>query len=499
MHIQINTNPLDQLTEELLVAGMFENELPNTTRYRELDELTHQGLSAAFERKDFTGKKEQSISFYNSSNKGPVRILIIGLGKRDEAGEETVRRSYGKAGHTARTWKSKDIALLLPPVDRDDNAESFSQATCEGFSLSMYRFKRYFTEDLDSMPDINSIVFVADDGFNRNSEQGVRQAEITIEGVSFARDLTNTPGQDLYPESYAEIAKELECETVFVEILDEKRLAELGMGALLGVGVGSDRPPRLIHLVYEPGIENAKTLALVGKGITFDAGGLDLKSAAGMRDMKVDMGGSAAVMGIFKSLPAWGAKCRVEGFIPAAENMPGSKAYRPGDVLKSYAGLTIEIDNTDAEGRLALADALAYAVDTAKPAAMIDFATLTGACVIALGEHATGMMANNDDLAELLSKSGNVTGERVWRLPLWEDYKKQIKSKIADLKNTGGRPAGSITAGKFLEAFVGDVPWVHLDIAGTVNEVTLSYVPGKEIATGVGVRLILDFLKKWAS
>ena len=214
--------------------------------------------------------------------------------------------------------------------------------------------------------------------------------------------------------------------------------------------------------------------------------------------MKTDMAGSAAVMGIFKALEAWKPTCRVEGFIPVAENLTGGWAYKPGDILKSYRGITIEIDNTDAEGRLALADALAYAVDTVNPDAIVDFATLTGACVIALGHHATGMMGTDDHLAELIEKAGEITGERVWRLPLWNEYSEQIKSEVADIKNTGGRPGGAITAAAFLKEFVGDTPWIHLDIAGTASESPLSYAPHKELATGVGVRLLLEVLKHWA-
>ncbi|MDP8207954.1 MAG: leucyl aminopeptidase [Candidatus Electryonea clarkiae] len=500
MQITVFDKDPSDVNAELLVAGLFKGENVVDSGLELLDAALNGQLTLALEREDFKGASDQTLSLYGVKDTGPRRVLIVGLGKRNDTTPEKIRRAYGKAGRRGRELRIKH-ACIIPPLK--GNAEELKHlivvASVEGFALATYRFAKYISKKKKNYPSLERLELIPDDKNNISYlESGAKTAEITVDATVFARDLFTTPGHDLYPQVYAEIAQSLESEHIKVEILQEDSLKKLKMGALLAVGQGSARPPVLIHLTYDPGIDNAKTFAIVGKGITFDAGGLDLKTAAGMRDMKGDMGGSAAVMGVFKALEKWRPQCRVEGFIPAAENMPGGNAYRPGDVITSHKGLTIEIDNTDAEGRLALADGLSYAIETVKPDVIIDIATLTGACLIALGHHATGMMGTDDSLAELLTEAGEVTGERVWRLPLWNDYTKQIASEIADMKNTGGRPGGAITAAAFLKEFVGDTPWIHLDIAGTADEVPVSYAPHKKLPTGVGVRLILEVLNKWA-
>ncbi len=500
MDIKVLDKAPQDVDAELLVAGIFENEKPADCGLGRLDVALSGKIQLALDREDFSGKSGQDLFLYGNGDKGPRRVLIIGLGKRENLTPEKIRRAFGSAGKKARSLNTSQ-ACLLPPLKglEKDLEEKVAMAAAEGFALAMYRFTRYFSRKPEDHPVLEELTMIPGDlEAIDNLEVGAKNARITVEATSFARDLVATPGMDLYPEEYARIANELKSDNIKVEILDEKQLRDLKMGALLAVGQGSTQPPVMIHMSYDPGIQDPKTIALIGKGITFDAGGLDLKTAAGMREMKVDMGGSATVMGVFKALDKWQPKCRVEGFIPAAENMPGGNSYRPGDVLTSHKGITIEIDNTDAEGRLAMADALSYAIDTVKPDAMIDVATLTGACAVALGSHATGMMGTDDNMAELLEAAGEVTGERVWRFPLWEEYTEQISSQIADIKNTGGRWGGAITAGAFLKEFVGDTPWIHLDIAGTANDVSLSYVPNKKLPTGVGVRLLLDFLRRWA-
>jgi leucyl aminopeptidase len=490
-----------ELTTPLLTVGMFEAEKPVKNGFGRLDTALGGPVAKAKKAGDFEGKKGQILTLYSSSTKGPRTIHVVGLGKRKEWTPESIRRAFGEAGKRARSDKISE-AVILPPLkglEAKDEVRA-TRAALEGFALATYRYVRH-SRDLDQRPHLKSLTAIPGESEGmKGLREGVADAKITIEATMYARDLVSMPGGDLYPESYGRMAKKLTNKTTKVKVLKEAELKKLGMGALLAVGQGSAHKPVLIHMVYDPGNlpKNAKTFALVGKGITFDSGGLDLKPADGMRDMKIDMSGSAAVMGVFKALDKWKPKCRVEGFIPAAENMTGSKAYRPGDVLTSYKGVTIEVDNTDAEGRLALADALAYAAKTVKPSSMVDLATLTGACWIALGNHATGLMGTDDKLAEILSEAGQETGERVWRFPLWEEYADQIKSEIADIKNTGGRPGGAITAGAFLQEFVGDIPWIHLDIAGTASEVPVSYVPHKELPTGVGVRLILEALRRWA-
>ncbi|MBD3167734.1 leucyl aminopeptidase [bacterium] len=485
---------------QLFIAGYFEGEQPAENSLGRLDTALGGQISLAVKQGDFTGEREERLILYGSRQTGMRRLMLVGLGKRDDWTAEGIRRAFGQAGRYARDCKLTNIALMPPLTGMNGKDEELvTVAAVEGAVLATYRYAKIRKVDPDDYRTPEEFTLIPGESDKLEGlRRGAETAKVTIDGAWFARDLVATPGMDLYPEAYGALAKELESEHIKVDVLTVDRLKELGMGALLAVGQGSTRPPVLIHLTYDPGIENAKTIAIVGKGITFDAGGLDLKSAAGMRDMKIDMGGSAAVMGVFKALDRWKPKCRVEGFIPAAENMPDGNAFRPGDILISYKGLSIEIDNTDAEGRLGLADALAYACETVHPDAMVDLATLTGACWIALGNHATGMMGTSDDLAERLSTSGERTGERVWRLPLWNDYLKQTKSEVADLKNTGGRPGGAITAGIFLKQFVDDeVPWIHLDIAGTASEGKVSYAPHKELPTGVGVRLLLDLLRSW--
>ncbi|MFC2170781.1 leucyl aminopeptidase [Calditrichota bacterium] len=499
MQIVLNEKGFEDAAGSLLVAGIFKNESVVDSGLTALDSALSNQLQTALENGDFSGTGDQKLFLYNDKGNLPGRIMIIGLGDRRKVTPEKIRRAFGRAGKTARDMKITH-ASIYPPITgfMDEKMSLFTISAIEGFTLATYRYNRYRSRKLDKHPDLTKLEILSDNSENLPFiRSAVEIAGITVDATLFARDLVTTPGFDLYPQSYADIARSLQSERIKVEIIELKELKKLKMGALLAVGQGSSRPPVLIHLSYDPNIENAKTLAIVGKGITFDAGGLDLKTASGMRTMKTDMGGSAAVMGVFKALDRWQPKCRVEGFIPAAENLPDANAYKPGDVITSYKGLTIEIDNTDAEGRLALADAIAYAVETVKPDSIIDLATLTGACVIALGHHATGMMGTDENLASILTEAGEQTGERVWRLPLWDEYSEQITSEIADLKNTGGRLGGAITAGAFLKEFVDDTPWIHLDIAGTADESPLSYSPNKKLGTGVGVRLLLEVLRKW--
>jgi leucyl aminopeptidase len=325
-------------------------------------------------------------------------------------------------------------------------------------------------------------------------ETSVRSAQIVAEATCLARDLANAPGNEIYPETLAQAARESAERCGFsATVLDEREIKDLGMGGVIGVSQGSTHPPRF--LILEHGRPSKRTVVLVGKGVTFDTGGISLKPSANMAEMKMDMSGAAAAIGTFEAVSRLKLPVHLVGLIPAVENMPSGGSIRPGDILRHYNGKTSEVDNTDAEGRLILADALAYA-DKYHPAAVIDLATLTGACVVALGHHATGMMGNNSGLMEKLRSAGEKTYERVWELPLFDEYEKQIKSDVADVKNVGGRWAGAITAAWFLKKFIGDYKWVHLDIAGTaILEESTDYAP--KGGSGVGVRLLTEFLRQW--
>ncbi len=323
-----------------------------------------------------------------------------------------------------------------------------------------------------------------------NAKKLFADLDKVADGVEFARDLVTEPGNVIYPESYAEKIKELSSLGVDVEILDEDDMEELGMGALLGVGQGSACESHLVIMRWD-GSENLTEppVAFVGKGVTFDTGGISLKPGSGMEDMKFDMGGSAAVVGAMKALAGRNAKVNVVGVVGLVENMPSSTAQRPGDVVTSMSGQTIEIINTDAEGRLVLADALWYTQDRFKPKVMLDLATLTGAIMVALGQEYAGIFSNNDELSEKLTEAGRQVDEPVWRMPMSKAYDKQINSKIADMKNMGGKYAGSIAAAQFLQRYVNDVPWVHIDIAGTAWKTETSDIADRG-ATGYGVRLL---------
>jgi len=374
----------------------------------------------------------------------------------------------------------------LPPRRR-------AHAVVEGLILGTYAFERYKREAAEKFVE-EAFVVPSDARSARDVAQGMGTGETFARATWFARDLVNAPANEVHPTYLAEVAEDIARATgLSAKILDREECAELGMGAFLGVAAGSQQPPKFIHLTYRPRGRSARRIAVIGKGITFDAGGLDLKSAEGMLRMKNDMSGAAAVLAIMRALPALKPKIEVHGLIAATENMPSGTAFRPGDVLRAMNGTTIEIGNTDAEGRLTLADVMSYAVQTIKPDEMVDMATLTGACVVALGPLCSGLMANRQPLANRLLTAAEAAGERVWQLPLLDEYREHLKSDVADLNNVGPRGGGAITAGLFLKEFSAGVPWAHFDIAGPAFVEKDGPLTPKG-ATGVGVRTILTYL-----
>jgi leucyl aminopeptidase len=432
----------------------------------------------------FEGKVGETASL---AGDGATTVLAVGVGPADEVDADALRRAASAV--VRATWKRRSVATtLLDAVPAGGDRPLAARAVTEGAGLAAYRFVRYKSD-----PDpcrLEGLTVVAPDA--EALAPDLARARAVVEAVCLARDLVNEPAGSLSPSDLAARATEAaEAVGLDVEVIDEVEAANLGLGGLLGVAQGSDEPCRLIKLTYAPP-EATRTVALVGKGITFDSGGLSIKSAEGMMGMKTDMGGGAAVIGAMSALPALASPVKVIGFVPATENMPGGRAIKPGDVLKTRNGTTVEVLNTDAEGRLVLADGLALAVEE-KPDAIIDLATLTGACIVALGSKITGLMGNDDDLVEEVRSAAERAGEPAWPLPLPKEYRKQLDSEIADLKNIGGRSAGALTAGLFLKEFVGDIPWVHLDIAGPSrsDEDDGAVVKG---ATGVGVRTLLELL-----
>jgi leucyl aminopeptidase len=416
-------------------------------------------------------------------------VVALGMGKADEVGVETFRRAG--AAFAKAAWNDTRGALAVLDAVGELDRGAAAQALTEGAILAAYRFTKYKSEAKPCLLETLAIV-----GRGARVQTGVDRGARIAAAVGLARDLVNEPAGAMTPSRLADVAIEIaERQGLAVNVLDEVAIANEGLGGLQGVAQGSDQPPRLIELVYDPPGARG-TVALVGKGITFDSGGLSLKTADGMETMKTDMSGAAAVLATMSVLPALGPKVKVIAILPTTENMPSGHAIKPGDVLKIRNGKTVEVLNTDAEGRLVLADGLSLAVEAGVDA-IVDLATLTGACMVALGRNIAGLMGNHDAWAEQVGNAAERAGEKVWPLPLPDDYRKKIDSEVADIKNTGGdRYGGALTAGLFLREFAGDVPWAHLDIAGPArSEEDNAYTP--KGASGFGVRTLVELLCRY--
>lgn len=443
-------------------------------------------VKRAAETASFGGKAMSTLDIIAPADAGLDRLVVVGTGKPDDLAEKDWVRLGGAVMGALGKAKSATVVLERPDGKKltADRAADFAL----GMRLRGYSFDKYKKpKDGEGNPKPVAIAIAVAETAAARSTWSKRSG--VADGVMLARDLVNEPANILGPVEFAAKAKALTKLGVQVEILGERELKKLDMAALLGVAQGSSRPPRVAIMRWSGGKAKEQPLCFIGKGVVFDTGGISIKPSAGMEDMKGDMGGAAAVTGLMHALAARKAKTNAIGIIGLVENMPDGNAQRPGDIVTAKSGLTIEINNTDAEGRLVLCDLVTYAEERFKPRFMIDLATLTGAVIIALGHHHAGMFSTDDDLAAALSAAGTATGELVWRLPLGADYDKLIDSRFADMKNTGGRAAGSITGAQFIKRFVKDTPWVHLDIAGTAmdspkNEINQSW------ASGWGVRLL---------
>jgi len=441
--------------------------------------------AAATER--FKGKLGSALELVAPGGLRAGRLVVLGSGKpRDLQAKDFTRLGGLAQGKVPATAGEVVIVAELPTgAMKPDEATDVAL----GARLRAYSFDRYKTrkKDEEARPNVTKVtVGVGNVPATRRAWE--RRAAVA-DGVVMARDLVNEPANVLFPEEFARRATALRKLGVAVEVLDVKAMQKLGMGALLGVGQGSAHESRLVVMRWNGGARGEKPVAFIGKGVCFDTGGISIKPAASMEDMKGDMAGAACVVGLMHALAARKAKANVVGAIGLVENMPGGKAQRPGDIVKSMSGQTIEIINTDAEGRLVLADVLHYIADRFAPKFMIDLATLTGAIIISLGQEFAGLFSNDDKLADRLTRAGQDTGERVWRMPLGPEYDKMIDSKFADMKNTGGRHGGSITAAQFLQRFVGKTPWAHLDIAGTAMGSPQTDI-NRSWSSGWGVRLL---------
>jgi leucyl aminopeptidase len=450
-----------------------------------LDAATSGAVSRALAAGRFTGATGQTLEIVAPAGLHASRLVLVGAGDQDKLDDQALENAAASALNTVKASGASMLELRLP----DGSAEKAARAAF-GARLAAYRFDRYrTTEKADRKPSVTLARVIADDA---DAAAGAFEPLSALaEAIWFSRDLVSEPANILDPEEFARRVKRLEDLGLEVEVLGEAEMAKLGMGALLGVGQGSRRESQLAILQWRGAADpDAQPIAFVGKGVCFDSGGISIKPAEGMEDMKWDMGGAAAVAGVMHALAGRKAKVNAVGILGLVENMPGGNAQRPGDVVTSMSGQTIEVINTDAEGRLVLADALWYCQDRFKPKFMVDLATLTGAMIIALGLDFAGVFSNDDGLAEGLLAAAKAEGENLWRMPLPAQYEKQIESAIADVKNTGGRPAGAITAALFLKKFVNDLPWAHLDIAPVAWKKPSTTPTIPEGATGYGVRLL---------
>ncbi|HEX7969703.1 MAG TPA: leucyl aminopeptidase [Stellaceae bacterium] len=473
-----------------VVVGVMEDRALTPTGAA-LDEESGGALKRAMNASRFTGRRDEVLGVLAPAKLDVGRVLLIGLGKAGALDAAAMQSIGGQIVAQLNSAGEKTAAVALDELDgmKVKPAEA-AASLAYGARLRSYRFDKYRTKEKpEQKPSLEKLTFMTGDV--AGAKRAFAPLDKVADGVFLTRDLVSEPANIIYPETLAEAARALEKLEVDVEVLDEKQMKKLGMGALLGVGQGSAHPPRLVVMQWKGAkSKTAPPVAFIGKGVTFDTGGISIKPADGMWDMKWDMAGAGVVIGLMKALAGRKAKVNAVGVVGLVENMPSGNAQRPGDIVHSMSGQTIEVLNTDAEGRLVLADAMWYAQDRFKPKFMIDLATLTGAIIIALGHENAGLFTNNDELAERLAAAGRAVGEQVWRLPLGDAYDKLMDSDAADIKNiSGGREAGSITAAQFLQRFVNGVPWAHLDIAGTAwSKKDAPTVP--KGATAFGLRLL---------
>ncbi len=476
----------------VLVVSVSEGKTP-TDGALALDRQMRGGLKRAYAAAKFSGKAKAVLDMLAPFELKVDRLILIGMGKK---GQAAARYFEEMGGSMARRLQSAGPSLVTILSGDGGFAADVAARIAFGALLGNYRFDKYLTKvKEEDKRKIKELAIGTKDV--AAAKKAFASLEALAQGIYLARDLAHEPANVLYPESFAKKTKELEKFGLKVEILGEKQMKKLGMGSLLGVGQGSVRESQLVIMKWNGGRAKEPPFAVVGKGVCFDTGGISLKPAGGMEDMKADMGGAACVTGLMCTLAKRKAKVNVVGVIGLVENMPDGNAQRPGDIVKSMSGQTIEVLNTDAEGRLVLADALWYAQEKFKPVAMVNFATLTGAILVALGQEYAGLFSNNDRLATRLYETGIAENEKVWRLPMSDAYDKMIKSKTADVKNIGGgRYAGSITAAQFLQRFVKKgQPWAHVDIAGTAMGSPATAI-SPAWASGFGVRLINGLIAK---
>ena len=502
MDIKVVSGDITTQHVEAIVVNLVEGVSAPGGATGAVDRALDGAISRLIEDGEAKGKRGEITLIHTLGKMATSRVLVLGLGRASDFGAETVRSVAGEACRYLRGLGVEKAASIAhgAGIGGLDNTAS-AQALVEGSLLGLYRFDKYKTTEADRSDDIKELVLVEFDSARvKELQKGVSEGTIIAEAVTLCRDMVNEPANFMTPTRMAEVALEVARDAgLQLQVIDRPRMVELGMGALLGVAQGSEEPPKLIVLRHEGDPDDESNhLALLGKGITFDSGGISLKPGENMGRMKGDMAGGAAVISAIKAISALAPRINVTAVVPATENMPGGRAQRPGDIVRTMSGKTIEVVNTDAEGRLVLADALAYARSLGL-SRIVDVATLTGAITVALGNICTGAFGNDQGLVDKIIDAGKQSGERIWQMPMFDEYRERFKSDVADMKNVGGRGAGSITGAQIVGEFSDGASWAHLDIAGTARtEETKGYVT--KGATGVPVRtlvrLALNMAKK---
>jgi leucyl aminopeptidase len=495
MQIRVEKGRAEKYPCELLLLFSFELPEPLEGPIQNVDLEWKGFISTLMKQGDFKGELFECRLFYTQGALSAKRVLLTGLGKKGEFDLEKWRGAASKAGQFIRNSGIKQFVFPIKKLDglsENELAESF----VTGLLLGVYQFNEFKTLERDKIKEIGEAVLLGEkDAETKLIGDGLRMGKIISEAVCMARDLVNGPSNQVTPTVLAEKAQQIARDHgMEIRVLEVSQAEAMGMGAFTAVAKGSQEPGKFITLEYNKG-KGLDTIALVGKGITFDSGGISIKPSEGMERMKDDMSGAAAVLATLQAASELKLPLNLVGVIPATENLPSGKAYKPGDILKTLSGQTVEVISTDAEGRLILSDALTYSLRY-QPKAVIDIATLTGACVIALGDYVMGLFGNDEFLLKRVEEASGKTGEKVWRLPLWDEYFDYLKSDVADFRNVGTRAAGAIIGAIFLSKFVEKIPWVHLDIAGPASiEKERPYIP--KGGTGAGVRLVVQLLRDW--
>jgi leucyl aminopeptidase len=492
MEIKVISGDITKIAVDAVIVNLFEGVQRPGGATGAVDQVLDGAISQLIARGEIKGKLNEVTVIHTLGRMEAARAVVVGLGKQSDFTLDRIRGIMAEACKSLRKLGAEQVATIVHGAGIGGiDPQKAAQAIVEGSILGLYTFDKHKTKEPEHRELKELLIVERDESKIHNLEQGVYKGRVRAQATSLARDLINQPANYMTPSNMVQAAREVaQAWGLELEVLERADMEQLGMGALLGVAQGSSQPPKFIILSYRGADSSRSPLGLIGKGITFDSGGISIKPAEGMADMKGDMAGGAAVIAAMRAIAELKPRLNVTALIPATENLPSGTALKPGDVLKAMNGKTIEVVNTDAEGRLILVDALCYARKLGL-SPLIDVATLTGACHVALGDICTGAFTNNQELTDKVIQAGQDSGERIWQLPMYEEYKEQNKSDVADIKNSGGRWGGAITAAQFLAEFAEDTPWVHLDIAGTAQaDKDRAYlVKG---ATGVMVRMLVN-------